>query len=79
MQVQPIMKKRNYIVPLLSEMFPSNPCLLGLNINGGGGRCREIKLRLRRHDSPLTFLPYESILGTMLHELSHNIRGPHDK
>ena len=24
------------------------------------------------------FLPYESVLGTMLHELCHNVYGPHD-
>lgn len=43
-QVQPIMKKRNWICPLLTEFYPANECLLGLNIGGGGGRTREIKV-----------------------------------
>jgi hypothetical protein len=34
--------------------------------------------RLRRAGEPGAFLPYESILGTLLHELAHNTRGPHD-
>jgi hypothetical protein len=38
-----------------------------------------LAVRLRRASSPSTFLPYESVLGTMLHELCHNVRGPHDK
>ncbi|GIL89244.1 hypothetical protein Vretifemale_17094 [Volvox reticuliferus] len=56
----------------------ANPHLLGLNIGGGGGRTREIKVRLRPARDPNSFLPYESVLGTMLHELVHNVRGPHD-
>ncbi|GFH07640.1 uncharacterized protein HaLaN_02470, partial [Haematococcus lacustris] len=35
-QVQPIMRKRGWIVPLLTEFYPPNACLLGLNIGGGG-------------------------------------------
>ncbi|GLC38760.1 hypothetical protein PLESTM_000773000 [Pleodorina starrii] len=77
-QVQPIMRRREWRVPLLSEFFPANPNLLGLNIGGGGGRTREIKVRLRPARDPDSFLPYESVLGTMLHELVHNVRGPHD-
>ena len=50
----------------------------GLNINGGGGKTSQIKIRLRPHGSDNVFLPYESLLGTMLHELVHNVRGPHD-
>ena len=38
------MKKRSWIVPLLSEFFPANAGLLGLNIGGGGGRTKEIKV-----------------------------------
>lgn len=36
-QVQPIMKKRGWVVPLLVEFYPPNPSLLGLNVGGGGG------------------------------------------
>lgn len=50
----------------------------GLNINGGGGRTSEIKIRLRPHNSEGSFFPYEHLLGTMLHELVHNVQGPHN-
>jgi hypothetical protein len=53
--------------------------LLGLNVGGGGGHTREVKVRLRPARDPESFLPYESVLHTMLHELVHNVRGPHDK
>ncbi|EAA21984.1 hypothetical protein [Plasmodium yoelii yoelii] len=33
-KVQPIMKKRRFLVELLSEFLPKNPNLLGLNIVG---------------------------------------------
>jgi len=47
---------------------------LGLNV----GKGIEVKLRLRRDGSDLDFIPYEEVLDTMLHELCHNERGPHD-
>ncbi len=50
----------------------------GLNINGGGGRTSEIKIRLRPHKSDSSFFPYEHLIGTMLHELVHNVQGPHN-
>lgn len=109
-QVQPVMRKRGWRVPLLSEFSPKSPNLLvlslpqtqchldtspspvnlwrkqatlcciwqGLNINGGGGRTSEIKIRLRPHNSEGSFFPYEDLLGTMLHELVHNVQGPHN-
>lgn len=55
-----------------SSCSPVNKALLGLNINRGA----EIRIRLR--DSESTFFPYEHVLGTMLHELAHMARGPHD-
>eukprot|EP01018_Ginkgo_biloba_P002203 Gb_36327 [translate_table: standard] len=73
-QVQPIMQKRKWRVKLLSEFCPSNPSLLGLNVGGGA----EIKIRLRRPNRESEFFPYEDLLGTMLHELTHNEHGPHD-
>ena len=39
----------------------------GLNVGGGGGATREIKIRLRRAGDEASFLHYESVLGTMLH------------
>ncbi|CAI7806103.1 unnamed protein product [Closterium sp. NIES-54] len=73
-QVEPIMARRRWKVPLLSEFSPSNARLLGLNINRG----REIRIRLRPAGKPDSFFPYEHVLGTMLHELTHIERGPHD-
>ncbi|KAK9824520.1 hypothetical protein WJX72_011052 [[Myrmecia] bisecta] len=76
-QVQPVMRTRCFRVPLLSEFDPRNPNLLGLNVGGGGGSTQEIKLRLRRAGDG-DFYPYESVLGTMLHELTHNNISPHN-
>jgi hypothetical protein len=53
---------------------PRNPTLLGLNVNRGV----EVKLRLRRAGRDHDFIPYNEVLDTMLHELCHNERGPHD-
>lgn len=38
----------------------------------------KILVRLRPAGSPDTFLPEESLVGTMLHELTHNVHSPHD-
>ncbi|KAK3169098.1 hypothetical protein Dsin_013119 [Dipteronia sinensis] len=73
-QVQPIMRKHNWKVKILSEFCPANPSLLGLNIGGGA----EVRLRVRRPNSEWDFFPYEQILDTMLHELCHNEYGPHN-
>ncbi|TPX47120.1 hypothetical protein SeLEV6574_g02832 [Synchytrium endobioticum] len=74
--VKPIMKNRSFKVGKLSELHPTShrPELYGLNENGG----RRILLRLRPHHHPTSFLHFESIIATMLHELTHNLRGPHD-
>jgi hypothetical protein len=53
---------------------PRNPTLLGLNVNQGV----EVKLRLRRAGRDHDFISYNEVLDTMLHELCHNERGPHD-
>ena len=47
--------------------------LQGLNVGGGGGGTAEIRLRLRPAGREAEFLPYPSLLGTMLHELAHNM------
>ncbi|KAG0513222.1 hypothetical protein BDA96_10G083400 [Sorghum bicolor] len=73
-QVQPIMRRHKWRVKVLSEFSPRNPRLLGLNVGGGV----EVKLRLRRAGRDHDFIPYEEVLDTMLHELCHNQRGPHD-
>lgn len=53
---------------------PSNPSLLGLNVNRG----EEIRIRLRFPHNERVFFPYEHLVGTMLHELTHIVHGPHD-
>lgn len=73
-QVEPIMKKRGWTVPLLSEFVPESDNLLGLNINRG----EEIRVRVRTPSSKNEFFDYNSILGTLLHELTHIACGPHN-
>ncbi|KAH9949382.1 WLM domain-containing protein [Amylocystis lapponica] len=72
--VKPIMRKHSWVLPVLAEFFPDNPSLVGLNINGG----QKILLRLRPPHTPDTFYDEQFIIGTMLHELTHNVHGPHD-
>lgn len=48
--------------------------LLGINVNRG----QKICLRLRYPGDKNQFLPLEQVVDTMLHELSHNVHGPHD-
>ncbi|CAN6221835.1 unnamed protein product [Urochloa humidicola] len=68
------MRRHKWRVKVLSEFSPRNPRLLGLNVGAG----IEVKLRLRRDGRDHDFIPYEEVLDTMLHELCHNARGPHD-
>ena len=66
-------------MPLLAEMPPegkvgvSESCVLGYNVNMG----QEIHLRLRTDDMR-GFRVYARIRETLLHELTHNVHGPHD-
>ena len=72
-QVQPIMFKHKWRVQKLVEFMPKNAELLGMNMNKG----QKISIRLRPHSDPESFYPYESLLGTMLHELTHMQIGAH--
>lgn len=72
--VKPIMRKRGWRVQVLAEFLPPEQNLLGLNINKGYKIC----IRLRYHNNPDLFLPFEECVDTMLHELSHNVWGDHD-
>lgn len=65
--------RRKWKVPLLSEFLPKSAGLLGLNLNGGS----KIMIRLREHQNNEAFLPWESLLGTMVHELVHIEIGAH--
>ncbi|KAI8896166.1 WLM domain-containing protein [Globomyces pollinis-pini] len=72
--VFPIMKNRQWKVDVLTEMYPTNPNLLGLNVNRG----KAIRIRLRYAHNKDEFIPWHDLIGTMLHELVHIIQGPHD-
>lgn len=72
--VKPIMKQHGLRVTTLCEFFPKSPNLLGLNVNRGLKIC----IRLRPFHNDKQFYPLSELLGTMLHELTHNIHGPHD-
>jgi hypothetical protein len=86
-EVRGVMRGRGWFCPLLVE-FNGAPGarsghrqLLGMNMNAG----QKIFLRLRQLSStdvtkPIdSFLPLEDVISTMLHELTHNVRGPHDE
>lgn len=78
-----VMVSRSFVVGLLEEMDPDDKyaaiqskerggCLLGYNQNGG----QTIYLRLRLETG--AFRPYEELIDTLIHELTHNLVGPHD-
>jgi len=48
----------------------------GCNVGGGGGHTQYICVRLRHSTSE--FYPWQVLLHTMLHELTHNHIGPHN-
>ena len=72
--VQPIMRARKWTVGTLAELSPTQTKILGLNENRG----RTIRVRLRQPYNNTDFLVFDDIMGTMLHELVHNVFGPHD-
>lgn len=72
--VAPVINAHKFKVGTLCEMFPKNPNLLGLNVNRG----QKILVRLRYHSNDTQFYPIGDIVGILLHELTHNVHGPHD-
>jgi len=79
-----IMTRWEWAVLVLGEMDPiddrlakqkeaEGACLLGYNTNQG----HRIDIRLRTDDLR-TFRPYRQLVTTLLHELAHNLFGPHD-
>jgi hypothetical protein len=70
---QPLMVRQQWRVGQFMEFYPKNGGLLGLNVNAGS----RIMIRLRSPQNQQTFLPFESLLGTMVHELVHNAIGEH--
>ncbi|KAI4158849.1 MAG: hypothetical protein LQ342_007085 [Letrouitia transgressa] len=73
--VKPIMRQRSWRVSVLTEFFPPEHNLLGLNWNKG----QKICLRLRYPGDERQFLPLEEVVDTMLHELCHIVHGPHNE
>lgn len=73
--VKPIMRQRGWRVGTLTEFYPPEINLLGLNWNKG----QKICLRLRYPGDERQFLPIEEVVDTMLHELCHIVHGPHDE
>ena len=69
-----LMKEEKFKVKQLVEFYPRDRSLLGMNVNRGW----KIMLRLRDPLDEYRFLPMESVMGTMLHELTHNLHGPHN-
>lgn len=72
--VAPIIHHYNFKVGTLCEMYPKSQNLLGLNVNRG----LKILIRLRMPFNDRSFLPMSELIGTFLHELTHNVHGPHD-
>lgn len=90
--VKPIMRNHKWKVKELAEFYPSqqnllganihlypqldvaNHLALGLNVNRGWRIC----LRLRYAEDKNQFLPLDQVIDTMLHELCHNVHGPHN-
>ncbi|KAG2732776.1 hypothetical protein G9P44_003766 [Scheffersomyces stipitis] len=72
--VAPIIHENNFKVGTLCEMFPKDANLLGLNVNRG----QKILIRLRYHSNDRQFYPMGDIIGTFLHELTHNLYSAHD-
>jgi len=62
--VKPMMRKRGWRVGQLSEFFPDQANLLGLNIDHG----HAINLRLRHAVDHTQFLRFDQVLDTLLHE-----------
>ncbi|CUS22349.1 LAQU0S05e03378g1_1 [Lachancea quebecensis] len=73
-RVSYLMREHKLKVGQVVEFYPKNKRLLGMNVNRGA----KIMLRLRQPFNEEEFLPREDILGTMLHELTHNMYGPHN-
>ncbi|KZF25996.1 WLM-domain-containing protein [Xylona heveae TC161] len=73
--VKPIMRQRMWRVGVLTEFYPPEHNLLGLNWNRG----QKICLRLRYPQDERQFLPIEQVIDTMLHELCHIVHGPHNE
>ena len=67
--VKPIMRQRGWKVGILTEFWPPEKNLLGLNWNKG----QKICLRLRYPYDERQFIPLEEVVDTMLHEYAKSL------
>ena len=73
-RADPILHERQWRILELREFYPRSKQLLGLNMNRG----QEVSVRLRDANNKARFLPFEAVMGTMLHEMAHCAIGPHN-
>ncbi|KAH7886200.1 WLM domain-containing protein [Phlebopus sp. FC_14] len=77
--VKPIMRKRGWVLPVLSEFFPDSPNLVDIKAMIGLSAHQQ----LRPAWAPDTFYEEDQVVRVMLHEagykLTHNVHGPHDE
>ncbi len=74
--VQGTMRRNNWRIENLAEFLPRGESLLGRNTNAG----YLVEIRIRHNAKhPNSFLPFEAIVGTLLHELVHNSIRRHGK
>ncbi|KAI9443380.1 WLM domain-containing protein [Lactarius indigo] len=77
-RVKPIMRSHSWRLPVLAEFFPDSPNLI-VSILADINMGQKILLRLRPAWDPDAFYSEEDVIHTMLHELTHNVHGPHDQ
>jgi len=70
----PLLRRRGWVIGELREFYPKDPHLLGLNVNKG----QKIFVRMRSPRRKHEFFPLEHVLGTLLHEMTHNEISPHN-
>ena len=75
-EIQEIIDQKGYVISNLREFYPSDDCLLGENQSNDTDSV--IYLRLRTAEDSKTFLSFEEILETFLHEICHCEIGPHN-
>ena len=70
-----LLKRHRWTVVRVSEFWPRNKSLLGLNVNMG----EHIKVRMRYPDNKNRFYAFEEIMCTLIHEIVHCTIGPHNQ
>ncbi|GMM30046.1 metalloendopeptidase [Martiniozyma asiatica (nom. inval.)] len=73
-KLTPLLAHYNFHIGLITEFYPKNSSLLGLNVNYG----QKICVRLRSPGNDAWLLSEKEIMETLLHEICHCRWGPHD-